>query len=303
MSVNDMYNGMRVMMLSMEKGGTGKSTLGGHIAMRAAQGGLGKPQRVLLIDFDGQQNVSRLFLDMKISSDKYVPPVHPDYDPNEFDESVWNGRSNSVDIYFGNEVLPYNTSFENLDIIPSDGSILKQFEEEGKQNALDKITENMRNFLASEDVQAAYDLVIVDLPPGKSIITAPIFRICTDVLMPFEPAPWSVDGMNKMYNTIKKENSARKYPINILGFIPNRYIKSYSSQNVTLELVRDPTKFKPAEHVVDFEIAQRAGILLESLPARANVKHKLKGDAETMLKKLMSHISDKMSVNTATGAQ
>jgi cellulose biosynthesis protein BcsQ len=62
---------------------------------------------------------------------------------------------------------------------------------------------------------------VFDTPPGKNFITIPVFRAATDVLMPFKPEGFSVEGLAKMKASIERENEYREIPVNISGMIPN----------------------------------------------------------------------------------
>ena len=115
---------MKIIVPTNNKGGVGKTKVSVLLAEYFARF---HNQRVLAIDFDPQCNFSHHFLKMKIDPsypDGMMPPLHPDYESQNFANDEWDGRSSIADIFFGDGVVPYPTHFPNLDIAPGFASKL-----------------------------------------------------------------------------------------------------------------------------------------------------------------------------------
>ena len=83
MNTDEMYNGLRVLSSYHRKGGVGKTFLASTIAYLLATGGPGGKgikRRVLVLDYDSQQDSSKAFLKMDAipGDDEYAAPLHPE---------------------------------------------------------------------------------------------------------------------------------------------------------------------------------------------------------------------------------
>lgn len=299
---SSIYNGMRILSVMIFKGGVGKSFTASNLAIRAASGHFPHvKKRVLLVDIDGQQNTSRAFLHMESSEGESnsLPPVHPSYDPFSDDDVDWNGRCSSSDLYYGNPVEPYpSLVHDNLDILPADGSSLELFERGGNANGsmLDLMRKNMEDFFNDPGVQERYDLIIFDCPPGLSLITAPLLRVTTDIIMPCEPERMSVEGLNQVFASVQKANKQRELPINVVGVIPNKCRNLRVHKN-HLDALRMGSSEKIKESVANFEINDRTCYKWEDLPfmknTRANIEYK-NPKAEQEMNALVSFVKERM---------
>lgn len=266
----EQYGGTRVVAVAMEKGGVGKSTVAILLAIRAAMGLIPEvKKRILVMDFDDQQNTSRALLKMEpIAGHKaFMAPVHPDFDPSFEGHREWGGRSNSVDLYYGNPVLPYPSSVsDRLDVLPSDGAMLKAFSDAAKRGSktlLEQIHEEIGNWIKQPDVQSEYDLIICDCPPGANLITIPVLRACTHLIVPTVPEIFGMDGIGKMMADIEDQNRSREVPIEFIGVLPNQ-VQRYNEHTVGLEKMRNHPQF--GKYVMPFEFHRLKGFLQTSLP-------------------------------------
>ncbi|WP_103654393.1 ParA family protein [Agarilytica rhodophyticola] len=298
----NMYNGMRVVASAMQKGGPGKTTLALHLAIRAAMGfipELDPNKRVLLIDVDGQQNASKTAIKMEaVAGEGYsVPPIHDDFDPNDPDDVQWGGRSNSISIYYGNDVVPYESLIcDRLDVLPADGAVLNSFDDLKKsadQSTLDAIYQRIFDFCNGDDVQEEYSLIIFDCPPGKNLISTPVLRACTDVFLPTLAETYSIDGVRRMLTEIKKENKFRVCDLNIIGVIPNLVDLRRNNHKANLELLRSHPETR--EYMPDFDLRNLVAMAFEQIPEREIVNAQLSDPkAETQIMQFIEFVRRKM---------
>lgn len=252
-TANKETNKMKVLAVVQHKGGVGKTTVSrilteyfGRIA----------GMRVLGIDLDPQCSYSRRFLDMTrgpSDSETSIPPLHPYYTPQEYPE--WSGRSSSADIFeykllsniqlaINDDALvyPYETRFENVDIIPGDSSRLHRAERVRETESEIVVHERLQKFLSLDDVREQYDLVVVDTPPSKGPLTISAMRSATHIIIPTIPDPQSVEGLFGMIQLWMRENRKREEsnPINLIGIFANKYRNVRLHKDHLKELESDP---------------------------------------------------------------
>ena len=261
---------MKVVVVANAKGGVGKTTLAINLAIRAACGEIPEVdpnKNILICDMDAQQNTSQTLVQMEKagSNDYLLSPLHPDYDPEQdFD---WDGRCSSTDIYYDRDVVPYPTVFSRLDVLPANGDHLELFQNLTKNvtdgTLLDQICDHFRKFVESEDVAQEYDMIIFDTPPGKNFITIPVFRAATDILMPFKPEGFSVEGLAKMKASIERENEYRDTPVHIAGMVPNLVKYNNKHRDTLLGLTHNP---EVAALLWDTTLHDRVAFVLDNMP-------------------------------------
>ena len=116
----------KVIANATNKGGEGKTTMSIMLTEYAA---LVMNKKVLAIDLDPQANFSKYYLNLEydhVYKGGKVPPLHPEYCPDE--DTDWDGRSSIANIFYGEEVIPYPTSFTNIEILPAHSYKLQEAE-------------------------------------------------------------------------------------------------------------------------------------------------------------------------------
>ena len=223
----EVYNGLKVLSSYHRKGGVGKTFLASTIAYLLATGGpdgKGKKRRVLVLDYDSQQDSSKAFLKMDAipGDDEYAAPLHPDVE--EINDPDWSGRNTSTDILFDSPVYEYPTAFENISVLPSEGNVDRVLALTSESDRLvSTITTHMREWFSIEDIANDYDIVIVDNPPSKSPVSAGMLGAATHVIIPTEPEYDSIDGVPMLLNRIDRINEGRAgNPLQVIGVIPNK---------------------------------------------------------------------------------
>lgn len=257
----ELYGGMKVLAVALRKGGVGKtlfSVLLGQYFGQIAN----PPRRTLLIDLDTQQNASECLIEME--SDPEAPdhrkvPVHPDYDANDPDMGDWDGRSSSADIFLGDPseqiIAPYPTRFEHLEVLPAAGAALQAVELVRSEEVKAFIHDRLRAFFADPDVQANYDLIIIDTPPGKGAINRSVLRAATHVLYPVVPEEKPINGLRGMLQFERMERRHRDQPIEVVGVVPNMVNSQTLLHKENLAKLRNDPLIGPM--LADFYIGNR----------------------------------------------
>ena len=229
---------MKVLSVMQNKGGVGKTTLSRLFAEYFGK----RDVRVLALDLDPQCNFSRRFLSMDFDQtdpDGVIPPVHPDFNV-EADED-WSGRSSSAEIYFTGEVVPYPTSYATLDMLPGEGTRLREIELVRAEEVKERVHDRLRNFLSLAEVTSSYDLVIVDTSPSKGPLAVSAVRAATHLIIPTTMEPQPVEGLYGMLQMWRREVNRRTEDsdLRILGILPNMVRKGVALHEGLLSTLRE----------------------------------------------------------------
>lgn len=180
---------MRTLVVSNQKGGTGKSAVATHLAHSASERGA----RVLVVDLDAQANATH----------NLVAQIEP--------------GALLASALFSTRALPSHpqfTSFARVSLVPAD-------------EGLSAIDENARIDEAAPAARLAelagdYDLCVIDTPPtlGKRLRAA--LTAADFVVMPFQPARESMDGVEALLRTIDMIRATANPRLSYVGFLANR---------------------------------------------------------------------------------
>lgn len=245
---------MKVLTVSQNKGGTGKTAL----SLMVAEGMARRGQRVLGIDLDSQANFSRRLISMENSGVGWTPTVHPAW-PDK-DDPDWDGYSSIANIFYGEMVVQYPTAIPNLDVLPAHGPNLLRVEMVNAEAVTEKVHNRLRDFLRDPDVMASYDLVVVDTSPSKNPLTVCAIRAATHVLIPTVMEPECIDGLPSMFGLWMHENRLRDPDdaINMLGILPNMYRPHTALHSSMYESIRNDELL--GANLIPHSIGHRIGI-------------------------------------------
>ncbi|AZQ64905.1 ParA family protein [Flammeovirga pectinis] len=178
----------KIISIINNKGGVGKTTTACNLGKALELRG----KKVLLVDLDPQGNLSQ-----------YLGCTNP--------------QPEFVDLVLGKtddwEKILHKHS-ENLHLLPSTINLDAATLELQKQtiggykrikNVIGPIAEN-------------YDFVLIDCPPSLSILTAGSLVASTDIIIPLDAEPFSMNGISNMFNLINDVRDLNPN-IQILGFL------------------------------------------------------------------------------------
>ena len=239
---------MKILVVSTNKGGDGKTALTRMSAEYFARAG----KRVLAIDLDPQCNLSQRFLTMDpdpTSEQGPLPPVHPDFDPDEpwAEYPHWDGRSGIADIFYRKPALPYETNVPGVDILPGSGEELRRVENVTAEDINKRVIQRMDEFLKLPAVQQSYDLVVIDTSPSKGPLVLSAMRAATHALIPCQMEQNSIEGLSGMLQMVRSENKWRPTdaPLNLIGVVINKFRKGISVQEEFLKFLVSDANIKP----------------------------------------------------------
>ena len=216
-------------------------------------------KKVLAIDFDPQCNFSQRYLKMDadpIAPEGLLPPIHPDYDPNDPDDADWDGRSSIAGIFFASPIVPYPTYIKNLDIAPGHAEKLLSAEAVRKSEVVEKVHEQLRKFLSEPDVQESYDVVVIDTAPSKGPLTVSVIKAATDIVIPSIMESQPIQGIYGMLQLWMQESLSRPgdKPLNLVGILPNMFRKT-TLHNDMLESLKNSSSI--SKYVMPVKIGHR----------------------------------------------
>jgi chromosome partitioning protein len=180
---------VRVIAVTNQKGGTGKTTTVVNLGFALAQSGA----RTLLVDIDAQGNLGVSF-------------------GTKGERGLYHILVDGVDPHAcAVSVRP------NLDIISSDETVasaeLIMTGEPGRETLLRRRMRGVR----------AYDFVLLDCPPSLSLLSQNALTYAEEVLVPISMDYLALIGVKQILNTIKMVNEVLEHPVFISGIVPTFY--------------------------------------------------------------------------------
>lgn len=157
---------LKIITLANHKGGVSKTTSTASIGACLARMG----KKVLLIDLDGQANLTLYFI--------------PNED--EIETSIFDALVDAAP-------LPVKHIRENLDLVPS--SLEMASAEIAMTNLLAR--EQLLSRLL-DPIKQAYDFILIDCPPSLGIVTTNAFLAADEIIVPMTPELLPLKGMKML---------------------------------------------------------------------------------------------------------
>tara|TARA_R110000868_G_scaffold218576_1_gene468984 strand:+ start:129372 stop:130169 length:798 start_codon:yes stop_codon:yes gene_type:complete len=164
---------VKIIALSNQKGGVGKTTTALNLATGLAASG----KKVLVIDFDPQGNTSTGFGIEKL-----------------------NTKKNSYSLLMHDaplEEVVHKTMVPNLEVVPSTIHL------SGAEVELVPVMARERRLSeALEGKVDGYDYVFIDCPPSLGLLTLNALTVSTDVMVPLQCEFFAMEGLSQLFQTI-----------------------------------------------------------------------------------------------------
>lgn len=188
----------KVIAITNQKGGVGKSTSTYHFARAGTLAGL----KVLCVDIDPQGNLTSV--------------LAPDI--TEGDAGLADALSNRSDVTLPEVVT--STIWDNVDLIPTAGEALGFVRDElviagaGRESRLRT---------ALEDIKGDYDLVLIDCAPSLDQLTINGLTAADDVLIVTQSKLWSANGLARLLGTVDSVREHYNPDLTISGILVNQH--------------------------------------------------------------------------------
>ena len=179
---------MKTVIFTNQKGGVGKTTLCRNIGWQLAVSGY----KVLLIDADGQGNLTKSF------TDKKGP-----------------GLCEAL----GDSGIHFQKIRENLDLLS--GSKRLSLLEKQLASEIDGYL-RLRELLKNPEFKP-YDLVFIDSPPSLGMLTANGLAAAMHLVIPMNASLFSMQGTNDLLETVAKVTKTFNQDLSLLGVVINTY--------------------------------------------------------------------------------
>jgi len=198
---------MKVLAITNQKGGVGKTTTAVNLAASLAAEG----QRVLMIDMDPQGNATT---GAGITKKEALPTVY----------QLLIGAATLLEVCietaFGFDVLPANRELA--------GAEVELIELEHREYRLKK---------ALQENHAEYDFVLIDCPPALNMLTVNALVAADSVLIPMQCEYYALEGLSDLVETLRKIRAHLNSRLEIEGLLRTMYNpQSTLTQQVSSEL-------------------------------------------------------------------
>ncbi|MCJ8500605.1 ParA family protein [Desulfatitalea alkaliphila] len=208
----------RSVAVANEKGGVGKTVT--VINLGAALSRMGR--KVLIVDMDPQANATK---GVGIETDEEVPSVYDLVGPD--------GKLSAAETVL-------STRWPGLDIIPShvdlSGAEVELADVEGRENRLKE---------ALADIEAQYDVILLDTPPSLSLLTVNVFTYARYVLVPCQTHPYAFGALGELFETIAAVKEHINPDIEVVGILPTFFdARTRVSQRV-LQALQETPRYRP----------------------------------------------------------
>ena len=203
---------MKTYGFSIQKGGTGKTTISTNIAFFFAS----KGKKTILIDIDPQGNATASF--------QKKSPSH------DIGDLLFE-RCQLSDC-----IMPVR---ENLDIIP-----VNNLSGDLKLYGETKLFQDQYVFieLIQELEKRDYEYCVVDMSPGLSQLEKSMLVACNEIITPILPEAYSLDGVGIFKNSITKIEKSMREVIRHKKIIVNNFNKSFNVHKENLKEMQEYSK-------------------------------------------------------------
>lgn len=237
------------------KGGSTKTTTTVNLAGAYAK--TFPNRKVCIVESDGQGNATRSF----------------NLDAKKFDYTVYDVFMNNaeakdciVKVYDNIDLIPANPDMNYLefDVMNEFGNgiadkSLLALRDDGFMDSSGNVTvsamelsniirlqaamsDDYFNMLAGkfDELEEEYDLILFDTPPEIKAVSASVLAISDEVIIPFEPDAYSVDGIVNILNRIADVKKSKNKNLNVTGLLA---VKVRAQTKIHIDTINSVMKY------------------------------------------------------------
>lgn len=186
----------RVIAVSNQKGGVGKTTTVANVGYALAERG----RKVLLVDMDPQANLSLGLGVAEAAEQKNIVSIF-----------------RQEDRLLSSLIVPTKTA--NLDIVPSHIDLANAEQLAAGRFSRDSI---LRDAI-SEELRGHYDYIILDSPPNFGLLADNCVVACSEVIVPVATHFYAVQGMSALLDRLRVVKKRMNPQLEVLGLLATRF--------------------------------------------------------------------------------
>jgi len=199
---------MRILAITNQKGGVGKTTTCVNLAASLADAG----HKVLLVDLDPQGNAT----------------TGSGLDKGNLQHTIYHvliGELSLAEVILRSEKGKFDIAPSNRNLA---GAEVELVNEAGRETRLKQ---------ALSEMQDRYDYVLLDCPPALNLVTVNALTAADAVMIPMQCEYYALEGLSDLVNTIKKVRASLNPRLEIEGLLRTLYdTRNMLAQQVSAQL-------------------------------------------------------------------
>lgn len=200
---------MKILAITNQKGGVGKTTTCVNLAASLASQG----KRVLLIDLDPQGNAS----------------TGSGIDKAHLKLSIYHvliGEKSLKEVIIHSEKGGFDIAPSNRELAGAEVELVNELARETRLKA------------AINKLDDAYDVVLLDCPPALNLVTVNALTAASAVMIPMQCEYYALEGLSDLVNTIKKVRAHLNPTLEIEGLLRTLFDnRNMLAQQVSAQLI------------------------------------------------------------------